>query len=401
MSSSARASTSASRRASLVFTRELHQEGKLGFWRWASIVFGVAGTYRQNDVVDVIYEAPAAAGRSRAAFRSGPSAPAATVAARSRSACSSVSCPGSSRHVQLPCSRRACSSGPRCRARARPGAGSCERGPRRERQLDQPPRLRGAGSGRAACRCRASSCRSPAARGGSRTGAGWSPRPWNAQRRTTIPGKPRRSRSALTSGVIMPRSSAITGSGPSSASAASKTAAPGPGSQRPERASRARLRDRPELGEAAEVVDAGQVEERQRPAQALDPPAVAVARDGVPVEERIAPVLAERAEPVGRRPGDEPRQEEVRVRAVVDAALGDVDRDVADQPDAALGGVRAQRRPLAVEANLVVDAPARAPPSPRSRTRSRGGTRPARAPRRARPARARKPFQAANAEADA
>jgi hypothetical protein len=41
----------------LVFARELRQEGKLGFWRWTSIVFGVAGTYRQNDVVDVIYEA--------------------------------------------------------------------------------------------------------------------------------------------------------------------------------------------------------------------------------------------------------------------------------------------------------------------------------------------------------
>ena len=40
----------------LVFSRELYQEGKLGFWRWASITFGVAGTYRQNDVVDVIYE---------------------------------------------------------------------------------------------------------------------------------------------------------------------------------------------------------------------------------------------------------------------------------------------------------------------------------------------------------
>jgi hypothetical protein len=41
----------------LRFTRELHQEGRLGFWRWASIVLGVAGTYRRNDVVDVIYEA--------------------------------------------------------------------------------------------------------------------------------------------------------------------------------------------------------------------------------------------------------------------------------------------------------------------------------------------------------
>jgi hypothetical protein len=40
----------------LHFSRELQQEGRLGFWRWASIVFGVAGTYRRNDVVDVIYE---------------------------------------------------------------------------------------------------------------------------------------------------------------------------------------------------------------------------------------------------------------------------------------------------------------------------------------------------------
>ena len=41
----------------LAFSRELRQEGRLGFWRWASILFGVAGTYRQNDVVDVVYEA--------------------------------------------------------------------------------------------------------------------------------------------------------------------------------------------------------------------------------------------------------------------------------------------------------------------------------------------------------
>jgi hypothetical protein len=39
------------------FTRELKQEGQLGFWRWTSIFFGVAGTYRQNDSVDVVYEA--------------------------------------------------------------------------------------------------------------------------------------------------------------------------------------------------------------------------------------------------------------------------------------------------------------------------------------------------------
>lgn len=41
---------------SLVFARDLRQEGRLGFWRWASIIFGAAGTYRQNDVVDVVYQ---------------------------------------------------------------------------------------------------------------------------------------------------------------------------------------------------------------------------------------------------------------------------------------------------------------------------------------------------------
>jgi hypothetical protein len=41
----------------LVFDRPLAREGRLGFWRWASIVLGVAGTYRQNDSVDVVYEA--------------------------------------------------------------------------------------------------------------------------------------------------------------------------------------------------------------------------------------------------------------------------------------------------------------------------------------------------------
>jgi hypothetical protein len=39
----------------LVFNRELRSEGKLGFWRWTSILVGVAGTYRQDDSVDVAY----------------------------------------------------------------------------------------------------------------------------------------------------------------------------------------------------------------------------------------------------------------------------------------------------------------------------------------------------------
>ena len=40
----------------LVFDRELRTEGKLGFWRWLSLWVGVAGTYRQNDSVDVAYQ---------------------------------------------------------------------------------------------------------------------------------------------------------------------------------------------------------------------------------------------------------------------------------------------------------------------------------------------------------
>ena len=40
----------------LVFERELRTEGKLGFWRWLSMWVGVAGTYRQNDSVDVVYQ---------------------------------------------------------------------------------------------------------------------------------------------------------------------------------------------------------------------------------------------------------------------------------------------------------------------------------------------------------
>ena len=40
----------------LVFDRELKSEGKLGFWRWLSMWVGIAGTYRQNDSVDVAYQ---------------------------------------------------------------------------------------------------------------------------------------------------------------------------------------------------------------------------------------------------------------------------------------------------------------------------------------------------------
>jgi hypothetical protein len=40
----------------LVFNRSLAKEGRLGAMRWLSMLLGVAGTYRQNDSVDVVYE---------------------------------------------------------------------------------------------------------------------------------------------------------------------------------------------------------------------------------------------------------------------------------------------------------------------------------------------------------
>jgi hypothetical protein len=40
----------------LRFDKPLAREGQLGLLRWASMFFGVAGTYRKNDSVDVVYD---------------------------------------------------------------------------------------------------------------------------------------------------------------------------------------------------------------------------------------------------------------------------------------------------------------------------------------------------------
>ena len=41
--------------SSLVFSRSLAREGSLGFWRWARMALGIAGTYRKNDSIDVVF----------------------------------------------------------------------------------------------------------------------------------------------------------------------------------------------------------------------------------------------------------------------------------------------------------------------------------------------------------
>jgi hypothetical protein len=44
------------RERALVFSRPLAREGRLGPIRWLSMLLGIAGTYRQNDSVDVVYD---------------------------------------------------------------------------------------------------------------------------------------------------------------------------------------------------------------------------------------------------------------------------------------------------------------------------------------------------------
>ena len=40
---------------SLLFHRTLAREGKLGWWRWLSMLLGIAGTYRKHESIDVVY----------------------------------------------------------------------------------------------------------------------------------------------------------------------------------------------------------------------------------------------------------------------------------------------------------------------------------------------------------
>lgn len=40
----------------LRFAKPLAKEGRLGTLRWLSIFLGIAGTYRKNDSVDVVYD---------------------------------------------------------------------------------------------------------------------------------------------------------------------------------------------------------------------------------------------------------------------------------------------------------------------------------------------------------
>ena len=102
--------------------------------------------------------------------------------------------------------------------------------------------------------------------------------------------------------MIAPRSSAISGSSPSSRRArVERRRARARGASAAARVARAR-RDRPVGDEAAEMVDADEIEERERAPQPLDPPAVAAAPQRRPVVERVAPPLARAAKASGGAP---------------------------------------------------------------------------------------------------
>ncbi len=140
-----------------------------------------------------------------------------------------------------------------------------------------------------------------------------------------------------------------------------------------------RRRHRPVRDEPAEVVDPRDVEQRERPPQALGPPAIARALQRRPVVQRVAPQLAEVRERVRRHAGDLPGAKQRRPRTVVGAVGRDVDRHVADEPDPALVGVRRAAHPT--RGRSAPDRPPlaghrRSAPSRRSRTpRARGSPR--------------------------
>jgi hypothetical protein len=41
--------------STLLFPRVLAREGKLSFWRWLSMLLGIAGTYRNHEAVTVVF----------------------------------------------------------------------------------------------------------------------------------------------------------------------------------------------------------------------------------------------------------------------------------------------------------------------------------------------------------
>ena len=206
-------------------------------------------------------------------------------------------------------------------------------------------------SRRRACRCRGSTCRRPGSRDGSRAGGGC-PAPPEGPEQHGHAREAERVAQRVDIRRDHPEILRDHGQRPELGPAGSE--------QRDARARRppplARGlragRHRPVRGEAPEVVDPETVDEPERAAHAIDPPAVARRGDRVPVVERVAPELSARVEIVGRRAGDRPRRRGGRARG-------------------ARGGRSRRRRRRSARrrrSTRRASAHARAPPTTRART---------------------------------
>ncbi len=111
------------------------------------------------------------------------------------------------------------------------------------------------------------------------------------------------------------------------------------------------------------MVEPEELRQAQVRPEAFDPPVEAVPLEDVPAVERVAPQLPRRAEVVGRNPRDADgvarlvQLEDLGVRPDVGAVGGDVDRDVAEDPDPPLVGCLLDAVPLAEEEELEKDVP--------------------------------------------
>ena len=264
--------------------------------------------------------------------------------------------------------------------------------PGRARSRGARARRRASPTSRAACRCRACPCRRRPLRGGSRAGAGCAGPPPKPNCSTSMPGQ-----SELVAQALDRRRdhAEILGDQRQRAELAPRGVEHGPprapAASGPARAVARARGHRPVGDEAAEVIDAREVDELER--RGAGARSTSGSRGAAARASRRAgcPRAARRAERVGRRAGDDAALEQLGVRRVVGAAGADVDRDVADQPDAALARVAPQRAPLALEAHLVGERRPRrrSAPSRRSSRPARHGTpssSPARRAPRARPA---------------
>ena len=111
-------------------------------------------------------------------------------------------------------------------------------------------------------------------------------------------------------------------------------------------------RDFPIACKAPEMINPHHIDQLENMADALDPPGKTFGCMGTPAIERVAPALACRAEEVGWHAGDDGgtavgiELEKFRARPDFGALVGDEDRRIADDLDAACVGICAQFFPL-------------------------------------------------------